>query len=275
METLDYGDRSPLRYPAISLPIASVSLFLVLVFRALCIYFDDPPFPLPHWLKDLFPFVLVASIVSFAAALQSLLCMRLPHLRSFWLRVLLPIGALCAPLLAWFSPIPSEYAYCGTPGDVIAAQIRGISQDCRIYALDHSGRFPPHPAALILAGYDAPKDYIDWDLAPAGFPHSLPPIASWQDLAAEAEAHSIFIYTGADLTDAALAAENHALDSSVIVAYSLKRRVLRARRAVAFVDAHAELIPESDLPKFFDASNAARAKLRLPAFTLDGPPPHQ
>jgi prepilin-type processing-associated H-X9-DG protein len=151
------------------------------------------------------------------------------------------------------------------------ASARSVVQSVNLFAADHAGRFPPHLASLILSEQVTPKELSDVHLAPYAPPEPLPPETDWPAIAADVDAHSIFIYTGADLVDPTFMS----LDPAIIILYTQPLPCTPGHRIVAFADGHAELIPESDLPKFFDVSNAARAKLRLPAFTLDGPPPHQ
>jgi hypothetical protein len=129
---------------------------------------------------------------------------------------------------------------------------------------------PPHPAVLLLAGDIRPKSLTDPDIPPFVLPSPLPAASAWAAVASDVDAHSVFVYTAADLIAPPPPAS---LDPAIILAYTKPSRVIPRHRILIFVNQTSTLVPEADLPKRFAASNAARAHLGLPPFILDGPPP--
>lgn len=151
-----------------------------------------------------------------------------------------------------------------------------ISQMMQIYAIDHEGRYPPHLSAFLLENPFLARDFVDHRsvTTPPAIPDPPPPSADWPKYVSEVDNHTIFIYTAADLVDPSLTAANQpALDRAIIVAYTKKLPLVPRHRIVAFISGPADIIPDADLPAIFAASNAAREKLGLLPFTLDGLPP--
>jgi prepilin-type processing-associated H-X9-DG protein len=123
--------------------------------------------------------------------------------------------------------------------------------------------FPPSIAAAAQYGA-TPKNFIS-KVSTTTPPAYTPPVTDWHPLAPDIEAHTDFIYTGADLGAPA--------DPSIILLYTKDIYMGHEGRNILFADGHAEYVRSLNLPTTFDASNTARARLHLPPVTLDGPPP--
>jgi hypothetical protein len=150
----------------------------------------------------------------------------------------------------------------------LTSGIRSLSSSSQTYAATHDGRFPPHPPPNIHTGTHDPKDLARPTLAPFVPPAPLPPENTWPAIASVLDAHSLYIYTGADLN-----ASNLPSASNIILAYSKPHPYTPSGRVILFADGHSDLIADKDLSKIFAASNSARAKLNLPPFTEGSPPP--
>ncbi len=162
-------------------------------------------------------------------------------------------------LISLILPIGMLYPYRMDTRSYLSTQIvynaEAVAESAIAYARDHNHQFPPHPALLVLDKKINLKLRISSD-AEYQPPDPTPPESAWATIAA-------------DLTLPAPGT----LDPAIILAYSKSHPHVPNHRILAFADSTAQLIPDADLPNYFAASNAARAKLSLPPFTLDGPAP--
>ena len=183
-------------------------------------------------------------------------------------RRILLLCVLLTPIVVVFLSLlatPRARELHSDPGYRMANNLRAIAKSCILYSADNNDHFPPYLTLLLLEGAVSPKQLCDTNLNPLPLPNPLPLEAYWPTLAADLERKSAYIYTAADLTNT--------MDPALIIAYTKPSPLIRGRRIIAFADNHVDFIPDSALPAAFAASNAARAKLGLPPFTLDGPPP--
>jgi prepilin-type processing-associated H-X9-DG protein len=144
-----------------------------------------------------------------------------------------------------------------------AASLRQLGVAFTTYATDNAGAFPPSIAAAAQYGAD-PKNFISKDgtTTPPAF---TTPVPDWHPLAADIEAHTDFIYTGADL--------HTPTDPAIILLYTKDVYMGHEGRNLLFTDGHVEYVRSINLPTLFGESNTARERLHLPPITLDGPPP--
>ena len=142
-----------------------------------------------------------------------------------------------------------------------AASLRRLGNAFTTYASDNAGAFPPSIAAAAQYGAD-PKNFISKDSTTTP-PSFTPPVPAWGPRAPDIEAHTDFIYTGADL--------HPPTDPSIILRYTKDLYMGHEVRAVLFADGHVEYVRSLNLPAAFDASNSARAGRPPPH--LGGPPP--
>lgn len=228
-------------------------------------------FGTPEWVDHLYiasPVMLMLTLVS--VSLISLWMTRhLLHPKTaLQLAAVLALSLLSLPLY-W-----ENYSYyrwrsmrCGGGREILASWGKGTAQSAAMYADEHGGTFPPHLAVLLLRGDIEPKQLVDDDIACYRMPAGLVP-ADWGKIAVDVDAHSLWNYCGADLK-----LPLTRLHQRIIVAYTKKIRRRPDIRLIAFADNHVETIENADLAACFAESNAARKKLRLPPFSLDGPVP--
>jgi hypothetical protein len=275
MAVLDYASPKTARKPYRHAPliVALACLVLTLTFVLLKVFAPIGFFGTREIFSTFVGFSVVLCAIGEAATIAALITIR-RRFRSpshlFW--VLLGslaclLGLPLMFLLTGLSTTGSSHAH--PPYLRLMAAIRTLDMNCGIYAASHNGKYPPHLAVLILQGTLAPRDVAGLGL-PAYIPPSpLPPVSYWPLIATEVDAHSAFIYTAADLYDPFPAI----LDSHIILAYSKPDHAITPGHRVLLSADGARYVPDADLPAVFAASNAARAKLHLPPFTLDGPPP--
>jgi hypothetical protein len=260
-------------FPSRFLLLLCIGPFAFLTLEPFCNSLNYHLIPTAAWVGYVYISVPICLLVSIFAAFICLWLHKSPANQRVFVRIL-SISTILLSLFMLTLHYPSEYR---PPYVNFSSSVSRMVNASRIYAQGHDGHYPPHIAALILDNHFYPLSLID-DVTittPAAFPNPLPPSADWPKYAAEVDAHSIFIYTAADLSDPLLITTGiNSLDPHIIIAYTKQLPLVPNHRVVAFTDGHPQLIPDKDLPKTFAASNAARAKLHLPPVTLDGPPPY-
>jgi hypothetical protein len=186
--------------------------------------------------------------------------------------IVLGIGSLVVLVTGVMWLLPGRERRHIWPGTMLSAQETGVVKSAAIWAQGPDGRWPPHLASLLLSGRVSPKAFVALDSPrrPMALPNPPPAEGGWRRIAADVDAHSDLIYTGADLTKQVL---EDADAGHIIAVYSTTLEALGDLREVGFADAHVEAVHAADLAKVFAASNTARAKVGLPPFELDGPVP--
>jgi hypothetical protein len=255
--------------PIRTLLIPGICLALVLIFFLLCIT------GLFAITRDLYPLVcggsLLLLIPAEITALKGLFTIRrIPRGSAMPIATALLFCLLGMPILLFVSIANMPVIQPPRPPYLhLYTSIRYLSIASAPYAAAHAGHFPPHPAILILDGTLDPRYIAHPGTPPYTPPTPLPPLTDWPLIAPDVDAHSAFVYTGADLVVPLLPGPAF----RIVLAYSKPSPLTPNHRVLLFADGHSEYIPDADLPATFATSNAARAKLGLPPFTLDGPPP--
>jgi hypothetical protein len=275
-DTLNYAPPGRMPFPErllLALPIGPVA---GLILWHICQAQGFRLVPTPPWVDYLassIPFFLLTSIII------AIICLWL-HKHSTRQRVLVTSLSIATVLLSIFLYLFMFGGKYRRPYAQHFGTANRLVEFSHTYAQNHNGRYPPHLAALVLDKPYLADRLIDNDTltTPAAIPNPPPPSVDWSKYAAEVDAHSIFVYSAADLADPTLAAGGtSSLDPCIIVMYTKKLPSVPRYRLVTFVTGTHDLIPDSALPAAFAASNAARAKLGLPPFVLDGavpaPPP--
>lgn len=269
---LTYAREGRMPFPSrllFALPIGPVAFLII---WPICDAQGYRLIPTPPWVEYLItaiPFFLLVSIII------AIMCLWL-HKSSTRQRVFVASLSIATILLSVFLYLSIFGVKYRTPYSAYFGTATRMAKSSHIYALNHNGRYPPHLAAILLDGNFFARQLTDDDTVttPAAIPYPPPLTDDWHKYAADVDAHTIFVYTAADLADPALAAGGtSSLDARIIMAYTKTLPQVPHHRVVAFVDGTPRLIPDSALLAAFAASNAARAKLGLPPFTLDGPPP--
>jgi hypothetical protein len=272
MITLDY---SPLRatrpYRYAPLVIAGICLAITGAFY-LCTVYSTPGFPgPPAWILWFEKTSWIIVIVGESAALIAMMLLIFRYQSLAHLIVVVTAAMLCivgAPFLILSANWELRLTYHHPYYLQVMANGRFLAQSSVVYAFEHNGRFPPHPAVLLLGGEVRSDELACRQFVPFVVPSSASPESDWRLIASDVDARSLFVYTAADLVD-----DGSPIFPEIILLYSKRCPALPGYRVVLFVDCRSELLRETDLPKEFAVSNAVRARLKLPSFDLDGPPP--
>jgi hypothetical protein len=272
MMMLDYASKSirkPYRHFFLVSGMVCVVVTATFYF---CAFFGPHGFPGPQtWMVNLSGVSSVAAFLGIIAGLCALTMLffrfqSIPHSVAVVVAALMCIVGL--PLVHLRAADEYMWTYRGHPAYLQFMYYGGsLVRSAEFYASYHEGRYPPHPATLILdesflAEYLADgRSFLPYDP-----PSPLPPVYDWPSIASDVDAHSIFVYAAGDY-------DNVVPPANAILVYTKPCSYTPGHRVVTFGDSHSELIREKDLPKYFAESNAARAKLGLPPFSLDGPPP--
>jgi hypothetical protein len=270
MTTLDYARTSSQKpYRHFFLFFAVLCLTINVAFY-LSTAFVPLGFPHPQWWIRLLDYSSgVAFLLGLLAVIGSLISLffrfqSLAHTLAVVIAAIVCIvGLPLANSNGWYN---LQSAYHHPFYRQIMHDARTLAQDALLYADEHNNHYPPHPAVLVLNGSLTPKELACRHYDPYVLPSPIPPISDWPLIAPELDAHSLFVYTAGDYDTLWPPAQT-------ILVYSKPSSATPGYRIVFFGDCKTELLPEKDLPTYFAASNAARAKLGLPPFFLDGPPP--
>ena len=224
---------------------------------------------LPGWANTLMMAAYLLPVVSFIA---SIACLFLVSARGDrrpgrWRFVAGSVWGILSSLVGFAIILQTlGGALPAAQGKCYAAQ--RVSAALTDFAERHSGAYPPCQAAAIRDQSQA-RDAFNYSMSS----WSPPP---WKTIESDVDNSSSFIYTGADLTSDQLLTLGPPLNVPIIVAYSKKLPDVPGGRILIFTAyQRTELVADADLPSAFAASNAARAKLHLQPFSLDGPPPIQ
>ncbi len=280
LKTLDYSvTRVPKPFRLSLLCVAAIGPLLALLIPLVCPLFYSRYFALPAW-TDYAGAVGVAIVgTGFCAAIYCI-CTFGRLVRSSKNRWFIFVGliwAIFGPILAQFTLIQfmEGLSHHVHPYQHVSIQLESLNHYLHKYTLEHDKAYPPHLAALILEDPAAVRA-LEISAGEATQPYKLPaiPPSNGQQLASDIDQKCIFVYTASDLVEPVPMEEDRSLlDSNIIFAYTKELKSIPNHRILLFPNRYPTLIPDADLPKYFAASNAARAKLNLPPFTLDGPPP--
>lgn len=273
--TLNYGDQKlfALRIPhgiVYAPAYLTLAVYLLPPLLTFLYYFYLPWEILKRYnYADVFGFLAIVTTISSLVVLILSLRARTRRVRAL---LLLVCNGLPALALFFFM---SHYAeWLSKPlldRRALAAQrMTRVESACISYAERHwddqGAHFPPHLAALIAGGYLNADDLID--PASSTMPAKVPPglvEADWPRIAADIDAHSDFVYLGADwVRDGAL----NQNQGSLILLYS-KARHFRAGPLVS----HHGFVSETAFGGLWKGANDARVNLLLPPITFGGPVP--
>jgi hypothetical protein len=257
--------------------IAVISSPLAISIPYVCALFYSPFFPPPPWVNK-------ASIVSFIFSGIGLIagvfsiCTVGWRVQSSTRRGLMLAGlvwavlspAILVPSLLDSMDRPRYHLY---PYQEVLVKARHLKVDLQGYALQQGGgTYPPHLAMLIFENHN--ESILNGLGGRETYMLHSPLPKTWQELVPDVDEKSIFIYTGADLVEPVpMTSYTSLLGRRIVCAYTKRLREIPNHRILVFASGDPKLIPDADLPKYFDACNTARAKLGLPPIALDGPPP--
>jgi prepilin-type processing-associated H-X9-DG protein len=155
--------------------------------------------------------------------------------------------------------------------------LQHIAEESRQYAAENNQHWPPHLAALMVAGVLSPSQIRYRYSSKPKLRTSPSSSDDWHSLTSSVDASTDFLYLGQDLI---ISPAFTAVASNIIVAvgktnlpeipiaiYNANTRTYDYQftaRPVAFADGHAALFPLEQLPTIFASSNTERSTLHLP-----------
>jgi hypothetical protein len=160
---------------------------------------------------------------------------------------------------------PLERAQSLANKAISAANLRGLSQSCIVWANENNDAMPDHFGRLLIENQISPKQLVvkgsgtaPLEITPQMLEKAKTDFAAF---AAEVDKHCDYIYLGKGATDT--------IDSSVALAYEKPSVAAKDGLNVAFMDAHAEFVRWDQVPQVFKPTNDYLKKMKLSEVDVD------